>query len=514
MQRLEPTGRRHRRKGHLTMTLPEVHLAAIAPELVLSTTALVVLITDALVGRRIGRWYLPALTSVGLVLSGAFAVAVWGQNSLQLSGMVAVDGFSIFVKVTLVVFGLLTVWLGHDYLVQEGIEESEFYALVLFAVTGMMLMAAAANLIVVFLALETFSICLYVLVAFRRRSLSSQESAMKYFLLGAFSSAFFLLGIALVYGTVGSTNLYSTTAGAGPNIASFITSSPVEQQGLLVVATGLLIVGLGFKVAAVPFHMWTPDAYQGAPSPVTGFMAAGSKIAGFAALLRLLDVTLFGLRADWRPIVLGIAVMTMVVGSVLAVVQEDVKRILAYSSIAHAGFVLTGVVAANDRGISGSLFYLATYGVTVLGAFAVVAILAGRGETRVRLVDYRGAFYEHPLLAGALTLFLLSLAGVPITSGFVGKLLVFGSAIEAGYAWVVVVGVLASAVAAFFYLRVLVVMYMQEPSQDVTSPGPVTRRPLSEGVVAVAALATIVLGLLWGPLITAAEHATVFFSSG
>lgn len=335
---------------------------------------------------------------------------------------------------------------------------------------------------------------------------------MKYFLLGAFSSAFFLLGIALAYGAVAGTNLYRATGpDGGESIQSFLAASSSSQVGLLVIAAGLLLVGLGFKVAAVPFHMWTPDAYQGAPSPVTGFMAAGSKLAGFAAMIRLFDVVLFPLRWDWRPLLIGIGIATMLIGSILAVVQEDVKRILAYSSIAHAGFVLTGVVAANDDGISGSLFYLATYGLTVLGAFAVVAVLAGRDEQRVRLVDYRGLFFESPAMAGALTLFLLSLAGVPITVGFVGKLLVFGAAVEADYAWLVVVGAVASAIAAFFYLRIMVVMYMQESDEE---------RPalkigiLPRVVVGIAAAATIVFGLFWGPLIDLAERATVFFAGG
>jgi NADH-quinone oxidoreductase subunit N len=289
---------------------------------------------------------------------------------------------------------------------------------------------------------------------------------------------------------------------------------PAGELTLLVLATGLIIVGLGCKFAAVPFHMWTPDAYQGAPSPVTGFMAAATKLAAFAALLRLLDAVLFPLRWDWRPLVVGIAVLTMVVGSVLAVVQEDLKRLLAYSSIAHAGFVFTGIIATNDRGVSGSLFYLATYGITVLGAFAVVAILGGSGERRSRIDDFRGLFYERPLMAGALTLFLLSLAGVPATSGFVGKLVVFGAAVQEGYTWVVVVGALASAVAAFFYLKVLVVMYMQERDEDdeaLEEPG---GGWLASGVVALAALITVVLGLYWSPLIDLAEKATFFFSVG
>ena len=496
---------------------PHVELAGISPEIVLVITAFVVLIAGAVLPDEDANTYAPLLSSIGLAVAVGFAIAAGGQSELQLAGMVAADPFAAFVKVTLAVFGLLTVWVARDFIMartdgeagagSEKFMGTEFYALVLFTVTGMMLMAGAADLIMIFLALETFSIALYVLVGFRQRSHEGQESAMKYFLLGAFSSAFFLLGIALAYGAVGSTNLYPTSQGVA-NISSFLRSNSAGGVDLLVLGAGLLCVGLGFKVAAVPFHMWTPDAYQGAPSPVTGFMAAGSKLAGFAALLRLLDVVLYPLRWDWRPLILGIAVATMVVGSVAAVVQEDVKRMLAYSSIAHAGFVLTGVVATSDRGVSGALFYLATYGVTVLGAFAVVTVLAGREEKKVRLSDYRGLFFEHPLLAGALTLFLLSLAGVPLTSGFVGKLLVFGAAIEAGYAWLVVVGVLASAVAAFFYLRVMVVMYMQESEEEPLAVAP---GGLGRGVVALTAGATIFFGLFWSPLIDAAENARLFF---
>jgi len=488
---------------------PVVELAGIAPEIAVVIAAFVLLIGDAVLGARLPTIAQPVMASGGLIVAAYLALQQWGETDLQLGGMIALDGFATFCKITLVAFGLLTVWLGRDYLERDGIGESEFYGLVLFSLAGMMLMASAADLIVVFLALETFSLALYVLVGFRRTSLAGQESAMKYFLLGAFSSAFFLLGIALTYGAVGSTGLYGDESTSG--IAVFLNSSAGADAGLLVAATALLIVGLGFKVAAVPFHMWTPDAYQGAPSPVTGFMAAGSKLAGFAALIRLLDVSLYSLRGEWRPLVAGVAAATMIVGSVLAVVQEDVKRMLAYSSIAHAGFVLTGIVAANDRGVSGALFYLATYGITVLGGFAVVAILAGRDEQRVNLVEYKGIFADHPALSSALTLFMLSLAGVPLTSGFVGKLVVFGPAIDAGYTWLVVIGMVTSAIAAFFYLRILVVMYMQE-ADEVRPSIPVGR--VSAGIVALIAVATVVLGLFWSPLIDAAQQATFFFSSG
>jgi NADH-quinone oxidoreductase subunit N len=508
----------------MEFTPPNVQLGAIAPEIALCVTAFVVLLVDTFTGDRRDRWYLPLLATIGLGVSIWLAYDVWDSMQvrianpnltspdpqLQMAGMVVLDGFATFVKISLAVFGILTVWLAHDYLMREEIETAEFYGLVVFSIAGMMLMASSANLILTFLALETFSLALYVLVGFRRRSLIGQESAMKYFLLGAFSSTFFLLGIALVYGATGSASFYG--GGGSDGLATYLQGTSASDVGLLLVGIGFLIVGLGFKVAAVPFHMWTPDAYQGAPSPVTGFMAAGSKLAGFAALLRLLDGTLFSFRWDWRPLVIVIAILTMVVGSVLAVVQEDIKRLLAYSSIAHAGFVLTAIIATNDDGVSGALFYLAVYGVTVLGAFAVVAFVAGRDETRVRLSDMRGLFYERPAMAGALTLFLLSLAGVPLTSGFIAKFVVFGAAIQAGYSWLVVIGMLASAIAAFFYLRVMVVMYMQEPEegrQEVESLG-----RFAGGVVALTAAATLVLGILWSPLIEAARDATMFFSTG
>jgi NADH-quinone oxidoreductase subunit N len=499
----------------LGLNTPEIELLGIAPEIALVVGALVILIVDSVVGDGRNKWHLWMLSTITLGLSIFFAAQAWGTNELHLGDMIAVDGFATFVKITLAVFALLTVWLSRGYLHRDGIEESEFYALLLFAVAGMMLMGSAADLIVVFLALETFSLALYVLVGFRRTSLVGQESAMKYFLLGAFSSAFFLLGIALVYGAIGSTQMYGSAAegASAQGIATTLASLPAGEFTLLVIATGFLIVGLGFKVAAVPFHMWTPDAYQGAPAPVTGFMAAATKLAGFAALIRLLDAILFPLRDDWRPMVIGIAVLTMAVGSILAIVQEDLKRLLAYSSIAHAGFILTGIVASNDRGVSGSLFYLATYGITVFGAFAVIAFLGGRDERRTKVDDFRGLFYDSPLLAGALTLFLLSLAGVPATVGFVGKLVVFGAAVEAGYSWLVVVGVVASAVAAFFYLRVLVVMYMQEKQEGAEFVTP-DSGGLGRGAIALAAVATVALGLYWSPLIDLTERATFFFSVG
>jgi NADH-quinone oxidoreductase subunit N len=508
----------------MPLEFPEIQLGAIGPEIALGVTALVILLIDAFFGGFLrrgadegrGGWHLPIMATIGLVISVELARRSWvdleAGPELQLAGTVALDRFSLFAKVALAGFGLLAVWSAREYLSRERLDESEFYALVLLAVAGMMLMTAATDLILMFIALETFSIALYVLVGFRRGGILGQESAMKYLLLGAFSSAFFLLGIALTYGATGATNLYGAPGtGASGGIVRFITDSPGGDLGFLALAISFLVVGLGFKIAAVPFHMWTPDAYQGAPSPVTGFMAAATKLAAFAAIIRLFVVVLFPLRDDWRPLLIGLAVLSMVFGSLFALVQEDIKRILAYSSIAHAGFLLIGVIAATDRGIAATLFYLVTYGITVLGAFAVVTVVGGPEERRVRLVDYKGLFFERPLLAGVLSLFLLSLAGVPLTAGFVGKLVVFGAGIEADLAWLAVLGVLASAVATFFYLRIMVVMYMQEPDE----PGaPIKILPAATTVIALTGAATLFFGLFWGPLFRIAEQATLYFFAG
>ncbi len=494
---------------------PPIRLGGIAPELVLAGGALLLVMIYALMpgteGRRSFRDQMlaPAAT---LIIGGA-GWFVWvagqaasdGRPALHFGGLIAMDGFAAFVKGTLLIFGLIAVWAAKDQLTREGIEEPEMYSLVLFALAGMMLMASATDLIVMFLALETFSIALYVLVGFRRRSAASQEAALKYFMLGAFSSAFFLLGIALAYGASGTTALYGQNG-----IVGWLQDTASTDVSLMVLASGLLIVGLGFKVAAVPFHMWTPDAYQGAPAAITGFMAAGSKLAGFAAILRLFETSLLPLRWDWRPLITGIAIATMLGGSIMAIAQDNLKRVLAYSSIAHAGFVLIGVVAASDRGISGSLFYLATYGLTVLGAFAIVAAVSGGDETKLRLPDLKGLFFRRPMLAGALTLFLLSLAGVPLTSGFVGKLLVFGAAVESGNVPLVVVGAVASAIAAFFYLRIMVVMYMEEPDAQSSFGEP---RTIPTIVIGLTAAATLLFGILWGPLADLAADATFFIGS-
>jgi NADH-quinone oxidoreductase subunit N len=410
--------------------------------------------------------------------------------------MVAVDRFALFFRLVILACALLSVLLGAHYLERTGEGRGEYHALLLFAAAGMTLLAAAADLIVVFLALEVLSLSLYVLAGFSWRRLASQEASLKYFLLGAFSSAFFLYGIALAYGAAGTTSL------AG--IADAL-SGPGTSIALALAAGGLLLVGFSFKVAAVPFHMWTPDVYQGAPSPVTGFMAAGTKVAGFAALIRVTTVALGPVSWELLPAVVGVSALTMVVGSLLAIAQDDVKRMLAYSSIAHAGFVLVGVAAANQEGVSGSMFYLVAYAAMILGAFAVVIAVSRTGEGRTSLRSYRGLARRNPVLGGLLALFLLSLAGIPPTAGFIAKVLVFEAAVRAGLSGLVVVAVLASVVAAFFYIRLIVLAYMEDPEETERIPA----EPAPGLALGVTAAVTLLLGILPGLLLDPLERAGV-----
>jgi NADH-quinone oxidoreductase subunit N len=465
---------------------PEIDLLAIGPELALAGAGILVLLLDAWRPARNQRLAV-GLTLLGLVAGAVLTVALWGDDPrAAIGGMVAVDRVTVFFRLVIVASAAVATLLSAAYLARTGEARGEYYALLLFATSGMTLLTAAADLIVVFLSLEVLSLSLYVMAGFSRRRLASQEASMKYFLLGAFSSAFFLYGIALTYGATGTTNI----ARVGFTVQQ-IAGGSGSSLPLLLAGAALLAVGFGFKVAAVPFHMWTPDVYQGAPTPVTAFMAAGTKVAGFAALLRVAFLALAPVSELLTPALWALAALTMVVGSVLAIAQTDMKRILAYSSIAHAGFVLVGVVAANQQGITGAMFYLAAYAAMILGAFGVVALVSRRGEEHTTLVAYEGLYRRSPVLAALLTLFLLSLAGIPPTAGFVAKLLVFQAAVIAGHWALVVVAVLASVVAAFFYIRVIVVMYMQEPEEAEAIP----TRPVPGIALAVTAALTLVLGV-------------------
>ncbi|KWW99487.1 hypothetical protein TH66_09235 [Carbonactinospora thermoautotrophica] len=507
---------------------PEIAYARVAPMLVVFGAAVVGVLVEAFLPRR-ARYATQVVLALG-ALVGAFAAVValaragGGRRGLAAAGAVAVDGPTLFVQGTVLVLSILAVLLvaerrldaGQDAFaaqaaalpgsaaeraaISAGAAQTEVFPLTLFAVGGMLLFPAANDLVTMFVALEVLSLPLYLLCGLaRRRRLLSQEAALKYFLLGAFSSAFFLYGVALLYGFAGSVRL-------GDIAAASAATAGVEP--LLLAGTALVGVGLLFKVGAVPFHAWTPDVYQGAPTPITAFMAAATKVAAFGALLRVFYVALAGLRWDWQPVLAGVAVATMVLGAVVALVQQDIKRMLAYSSIAHAGFLLTGVIATSRAGLAATLFYLAAYGFTTLGAFAVVTLVRDPGGEATHLSRWAGLGRRSPLLAGVFTLFLLAFAGIPLTSGFMGKFAVFSAAVAGGAVPLVVVGVLASAVAAFFYVRVIVLMFFSEPVPDgptVAAPGVATTATITLG-----AAATVVLGVLPQPVLQLAHQAATF----
>jgi NADH-quinone oxidoreductase subunit N len=479
---------------------------AIAPEIALFAAAILIVILRSVVRHDPKVHQASMLIAIGGVAASAVFTGIqWGfvhsNGPYQaLSGLVAVDGFAVFVKSVILGATLLALLLSGGYLRREHLESPEYFALMLCSATGMMLMASANDLVTIFLSLEILSIALYVLAAFDRRRLSSQEAGLKYFLLGSFSSAVFLYGIALVYGATGTTNL--------TGIARFLAKVVLLHDGVLFVGFALLLVGLGFKVAAAPFHMWTPDVYQGAPTPVTAFMAAATKAAAFAALLRIFVGAFRLYEVDWRPAVFGLAVLSLLVGSVAAVVQTDVKRMLAYQSISHAGYVLIGVQAATDKGTSAALFYVCAYAVMATGAFAIVMLVARRGDDRHALTDYRGLATARPVLAGLLTLFLLAQAGVPLTGGFVAKLSVFSAAIDVGQYWLALVGMLAAVIGAFVYLRIVLAMYA--PPDDETAPaGPRIVVDAGTGVaLTIAAGAIVFLGVVPGIMLDFAHAAT------
>ena len=456
--------------------VPHINYLSILPVLIMMGGAVLLMGASSLLrkvfGVGVGTWGAVAVSVASLVA----AIVQWHDvtthgATVTIAGAIAYDGFSVFIQIVVSITVLLTALIGDGYLRREGVGGAEFHVLAMLSASGAMLMGSANDLIVVFLGLEILSIALYVLAAFNHKRAESGEAALKYFVLGAFSSAIFVYGIALAYGATGTTNL--------PQIASYLTKNVVASNGVLLAGMALLLVGFGFKIAAVPFHMWSPDVYQGSPSPVTGFMAAVAKAGAFAALLRVF-VSSFGVvRTDWQPIVWGLAILSLVVGAVLALVQRDVKRMMAYSSINHAGFILLGVQAADTRGVSASLYYLFTYMFMVIGSFAVITVIGRVGDTGHQLSDYRGLARRQPILAGAFAIFLLAQAGVPFTTGFLAKFQVVAASVDVHSYALAVVAMVSAAVAAFFYLRVGIMMY--SPVGLVADPLPGEANPVVSG---------------------------------
>ncbi len=465
--------------------MTQADFSTILPLTLLIVWACALLLVDLFIPKE-SKGITALLAALGLALTLGFTLAQIGDEATGFNGMVTIDGFAIFVNALLLVSGLLGVALAYGYVRRMGLERGEYYTLLLFSITGMMLMAQASDLIVVFLALELLSIPLYVLAAFARPKLELEEAGIKYFLLGAFATGFVVYGTALVFGSTGSTNFSAIIGSASDGNANLL---------LLSIGSALILVGLGFKVAVVPFHMWTPDVYQGAPSAVTAFMSSGAKIAGFAALLRVFATAFPTIASDMTTVFWVISALTMILGNVIAISQTNIKRLLAYSSIAHAGYILMAFVPYGNPkvapvSVAAGLFYLVAYAVTNFGAWGVVIALEKAEGQGLELNDYAGLAKKQPALAAAMTVFMLSLIGLPPTIGLVGKFYLFRAVIAGGFTGLAIIGVLTSLVSAYYYLRVVVIMYMRDGE-------PSTEREAFLSLTTIAtAVATVVISLV------------------
>ncbi len=507
-----------------TFKFPTIDYGAIAPILIVAAAAVIGVLVEAFAPRGARRPLQLILVFGSLIAAFVEVVVHAGVRQLDGGGSVALDGPGLVLQGAVLLISIVGAMLMAERQVDpagdafaarastlpgsdderqfssRGFLQTEIWPLMLFAVTGMLLFPIANDLLMLFVALEVMSLPLYLLVGMaRRRRLLSQEAALKYFVLGSFSSAFFLFGSALLYGYSGSINF--------GKIAAAISGNP-GQNMLILVGVGMVAVGLLFKIGAAPFHQWTPDVYQGAPTPVTAFMAAAVKVAAFGAILRVFYVIFGGLRWDWQPMLWVIAILTMLIGAIVAVTQTDVKRMLAYSSIAQAGFILLGVIAANPAGLRGAIFYLVAYAFTTLGTFAVVTLVRDSTGEATHLSKWAGLAKTSPLTATVFAIFLLSLAGIPLTSGFIGKFAVFTAAIEAGATPLVIVALFASLIAAFVYGRVIVLMFFADPPAD--PPSVVVPSVFTTLAVAISVAVTLVLGIIPQPFLTLLEQAGVF----
>jgi NADH-quinone oxidoreductase subunit N len=507
-----------------TFTAPEIDYVAIAPILIVAIAALLSVLTETFLPRSVRRTVQIILTFISLI--GAFVVLVINRDIRTITGggAVAIDGPALVLMGTILVLSLLSAFLiaersldslGDSFApsaaalpgsVDEreysarGYFQTEIWTLFLFAVLGMLAFVVANDLLIMFVALEVMSLPLYLMVGMaRRRRLLSQEAALKYFVLGAFSSAFFIFGAGLVYGFAGSISL--------PEIHDALAST-TEETLLIVIGMAMLLVGLLFKVGAVPFHQWTPDVYQGAPTPITAFMGATVKVAAFGAMMRLLYVAFSGIQWDWEIILWVVSILSMIVGSLIALTQSDIKRMLAYSAIAQSGFILVGVVAASPSGISAVMFYLIAYGLVTVGTLAVISMVRDSTGEATHLSKWAGLGKKSPMLGAVMAIFMLSLAGIPLTSGFVIKFSVFAAGIAEGDTWLVIAAVVASIIAAFFYVRVIVVMFFSPPNENTASVA--VPSIFTTITVAATVTATVVLGIIPQPMIDLLTNAGIF----
>jgi NADH-quinone oxidoreductase subunit N len=478
--------------------LPIPDIRGYLPELILLFWGCTVLLLD-LVLRRQQKLAITAFSFVGVILALLSCLPLVGTEVTTFSGMYVLDGFSLFFKVLFLLVAALTILISPRYLVIEDIPVGEYYALVLFSTIGMMIMAAATDVLAIYIGLELMSLAIYTLAGFIKRDPKSTEAAMKYFLMGSFSSGILLYGLALLYGLTGSTQVD----------VMVVQVAQLENNPALILAIVLLIGGLGFKIAAVPFHMWAPDVYEGAPHSVVGFISVGSKAAAIAALMRIFLVALEPAKDQWEPLLWAISLLSMVIGTLVAIAQNNIKRMLAYSSVASAGYMLIGIITGTEIGLASVLVYAMSYVFMNIGAFALVVLLCRRGERGDTIDEFTGLARVSPMASASLVIFFLSLTGLPPTAGFIGKFYLFASAIQAGYIGLAVVGVLSSAISLYYYFSVIMQMYMQEaPKEHGLSPTP----GIAVALILMVA-GTLVFGIFPGPLINAAKAAVSMFLS-
>jgi NADH-quinone oxidoreductase subunit N len=464
-------------------------LTPMMPELAMTAFALIVMLLDLLIKKK----EVVALISIAGV--ALVSLTLFGPSGTTFGTMFISDGYSTFFKLIFFINVILTILISIKYIAVEKVNYGEYYSLILFSTIGMMVMASAGDLIVLYLGLELMALSTYVLAGFNRHDIKSNEAALKYFLLGAFSSAFLLYGISIVYGLTGTTDLRA--------IAAFISARDLADNSSLLLSVIFLTVAFGFKIAAAPFHMWAPDVYEGAPTSITAFMSVGPKAAGFAVLGRVFMIAFASVKADWAAILIPIAILTMAVGNIVALSQTNIKRMLAYSSIAHAGYALLGIITANNEGLASTMNYLMIYAFMNIGAFAVIIMLRSEGFKGDNISDYEGLSKTHPLAAVLMLIFMFSLTGIPPTAGFIGKLYIFMSAINAGYTWLVVVAVIFSAISAYFYLRIIMYMYMRDPKTTV----PLTTSFSNSIALGITTAAVLLIGILPTYLLNLAKAA-------
>ncbi|MFO7766653.1 MAG: NADH-quinone oxidoreductase subunit N [Pelovirga sp.] len=476
--------------------IQNVNLQAVMPSLILTVAGMALLLV-AVFSPRGKTIHVAWLSIASLVVAGIVTIMGWNDTQFGFAGSVQLDNFAAFFSMICILAAGLTILMSDEYLKRENFPVGEYYPLILFTTAGAMWMVSGTDLITIFLGLEVLSVSLYVLAGFFRDQERCNESGLKYFFLGAFSTGFLLYGMALLYGVSGTTKIY--------DIGAYVQANPDVTMNIMFIAGGLLMLtGFFFKIAAVPFHMWTPDVYQGAPTPITAFMSAGPKAAAFAALIRVTFVCLEGMQDHLTTVFWVLAVLTMTVGNLIALSQKDLKRMLAYSSIAHAGYAMVGLVAWNEIGMSGVMFYMLVYTFMNMGAFAILILIGRRGEENLTLEGVSGLGYKQPLLGIAFCIFLFALMGLPPTAGFTGKFYIFAGAINAGFIWLAVLGVLNSAVSLYYYLRIMVHMYFKDPQEDFSW---VKIYPATALSIVIAVAGVLYLGVVPGALMQFAKMA-------